>query len=102
LNLPNKLFESLMAGVPVVVSRGNEQCRLVSAEQVGRCTDIDSPRAIAETLAALLQSPPYERQRLRAHCRTVALTKYTWDLNSGGLLALYRRLATGVPSGDAS
>ena len=30
-NLPNKLFESLMAGVPVVVSKDNEQCRLVSA-----------------------------------------------------------------------
>ena len=41
LNLPNKLFESLMAGVPVVVSRGNEQCRLVSAERVGLCAPDD-------------------------------------------------------------
>ena len=30
MNLPNKLFESIMAGVPVVVSEGNEQCRLTS------------------------------------------------------------------------
>lgn len=101
MNLPNKLFESLMAGVPVVVSKGNEQCRLVTAEKVGRCVDIDSPRAIAETLAALLQSPPYERERLRAHCRRVALTKYTWDGNSGGLLELYRRLAASSASSAA-
>jgi glycosyltransferase involved in cell wall biosynthesis len=93
MNLPNKLFESLMAGVPVVVSKGNEQCRLVTAEQVGSCADIDSPVAIAETVAALLHAPAEERLALREHCRTVALTKYTWDLNAGGLVALYRRLA---------
>ena len=33
MNLPNKLFESIMAGVPVVVSEGNEQCRLTTAEK---------------------------------------------------------------------
>ena len=41
MNLPNKLFESLMAGVPVIVSEGNEQCRLVSDERVGSCVDVD-------------------------------------------------------------
>lgn len=93
MNLPNKLFESLMAGVPVVVSEGNEQCRLVSAEKVGSCTDVDSPGAIAASVAALLGQPEWERQRLRAHCRTVALSRYSWDLNATGLVALYRRLA---------
>ena len=63
LNLPNKLFESLMAGVPVVVSEGNEQCRLVSEERVGRCCDVDSPAAIAETIASLLEAPADERHR---------------------------------------
>jgi glycosyltransferase involved in cell wall biosynthesis len=93
MNLPNKLFESLMAGVPVVVSQGNEQCRLVSAEKVGSCTDVESPPAIAATIAALLRRPAWERQRLRAHCRSVALGRYTWDQNATGLIALYRRLA---------
>jgi glycosyltransferase involved in cell wall biosynthesis len=93
MNLPNKLFESIMAGVPVVVSEGNEQCRLVSAEKIGSCTDVDSPGAVAASIAALLGQPAWERQRLRAHCRTVALSRYTWDLNASGLVALYRRLA---------
>ena len=91
MNLPNKLFESIMAGVPVVVSKGNEQCRLVTEEAVGICCDVDSPHAVAAAIAGLLSAPEFERQRLRAHCRTIALTKYTWDLNAGGLLALYRR-----------
>jgi glycosyltransferase involved in cell wall biosynthesis len=103
MNLPNKLFESLMAGVPVVVSQGNEQCRLVTAEKVGSCTDVDSPPAVAATIAALLRQPAWERQRLRAHCRSVALGRYTWDQNATGLIALYRRLAEeGARGGEPS
>jgi glycosyltransferase involved in cell wall biosynthesis len=101
MNLPNKLFESIMAGVPVVVSEGNEQCRLVAAERLGTCTDVDSPQAIAASIAALLGQPAWERQRLRAHCRTVALSRYTWDQNVAGLLALYRRLADERSADDA-
>ena len=32
LTLPNKLFQSLMAGVPIVVGTGTEHCRLTQAE----------------------------------------------------------------------
>jgi glycosyltransferase involved in cell wall biosynthesis len=93
MNLPNKLFESLMAGVPVVVSVGNEQCRLVTAERVGACVDIDDPAAIASACADLLTRPEEERRALRAHCRRVALERYTWEGNAGGLIEVYRRLA---------
>lgn len=92
-NLPNKLFESLMAGVPVVVSEGNEQCRLVGRERVGACADIDSPRAIAVALAGILGAPAAERTSLREHCRAVALERYSWERNVEGLTGLYRRLA---------
>jgi glycosyltransferase involved in cell wall biosynthesis len=92
-NLPNKLFESLMAGVPAVVSRDNEQCRLVSTEQVGACADIDSSRSIADALVALLAAPLSERMALREHCRSVALERYSWERNVAGLTGLYRRIA---------
>jgi glycosyltransferase involved in cell wall biosynthesis len=94
-NLPNKLFESLMAGVPVVVSEGNEQCRLVSRERVGACADIDAPRSIAEALAAIVGASGAERTALRERCRTIALERYSWERNVEGLTGLYRRLATG-------
>ena len=92
-NLPNKLFESLMAGVPVVVSAANEQCRLVSTERAGACADIDSPRSIAEALGAILSAPESERQALREHCRTIALERYSWERNVAGLTGLYRDIA---------
>jgi glycosyltransferase involved in cell wall biosynthesis len=94
MNLPNKLFESLMAGVPVVVSTGNEQCRLVSDEHVGTCVNVDDPASIAAACADLLAQPEDERRTLRTHCRTVALERYTWEGNADGLVEVYRRLAT--------
>jgi glycosyltransferase involved in cell wall biosynthesis len=93
LNLPNKLFEAMMAGVPVVVSEDNEQCRLTRAEGIGRCVDIDDPAAIAAACAELLTASAAERRELRAHCREVALERYTWERTSVGLVALYRKLA---------
>lgn len=96
LNLANKLFESLMAGVPVLVARDTEHCRVVTAEALGACTDVDSPAAIAAAAARLLGAPEYERDRLRRHCRTVALARYTWEIQQAGLVALYRSLAATV------
>jgi len=93
LNLPNKLFESLMAGVPVVVSADNAQCELTAEEGVGACADIDSPRAIADALSSILAQPADVQRDLRAHCRTVALERYSWERNVAGLTGLYRRLA---------
>ena len=93
MNLPNKLFESIMAGVPVVVSEGNEQCRLTTEDEIGVCVDIDDPAAIAAACADLLTAPAEERRALRSHCREVALGKYTWDHTAVGLVELYRKLA---------
>jgi glycosyltransferase involved in cell wall biosynthesis len=93
LNLANKLFESLMAGVPVLVAKGTEHCRLVTQERVGACCDVDSPRAIADAAAVLLNAPPAERAALRHHCRRLALERYSWERQCHGLVELYRRLA---------
>jgi glycosyltransferase involved in cell wall biosynthesis len=95
LTLPNKLFQALMAGVPIVVGTGTEHCRLASAEAVGRCCDVDSPASVAAAIAELLALEPAERAALRSHCRSVALDKYSWEATRGGLVELYRRLSEG-------
>jgi glycosyltransferase involved in cell wall biosynthesis len=93
LTLPNKLFQALMAGLPIVVGSGTEHCRLARAEGVGQCCDIDVPASIAEAVAGLVGAAPGEREALRAHCREVALGKYSWEATRGGLIELYRSLA---------
>ncbi len=97
LTLPNKLFQSLMAGVPIIVGSGTEHCRLTRAEAVGRCCDVDDPAAIASAVAELLSAPAAERLALRARCRAIALEKYSWEETRDGLLELYRRLAAPAP-----
>ena len=66
-----------MAGVPIVVGERTEHCRLARADGVGRCCDVDTPGAIAATMAGLLAMSGPEREALRAHCREVALERYT-------------------------
>ena len=98
LNLANKLFESIMAGVPVLVAEGTEHCRVVAAEGLGACAPIE-PRALARVAAGLLSRPPDERIALRRHCRSVALERYTWERQQAGLVGAYRRLAVAVARG---
>ena len=100
LTLPNKLFESMMAGVPVVADSATEQGRFVEREAVGRQTNIESANALAEALYGLLTMSVDERDALRRHCRATALSKYTWQLNHGPLIDLYRRIAERKIAGD--
>ena len=93
LNLANKLFEYLQAAVPVVVAEGTAHCRLVRELEVGQCVDIDDPAAIASAVRGLIQAPPDERERLRLHARTVALERYTWEIQGANVVELYRTIA---------
>jgi glycosyltransferase involved in cell wall biosynthesis len=101
LNLANKLFESIMAGVPVLVAEGTEHCRVVQADGLGVCSAIE-PASIARAAATLLERPAADRIALRRHCRTVALERYTWERQQAGLVRAYRALAGRVGSGGAA
>ena len=93
LTLPNKLFEAMMGGVPVVADSRTEQGRFVEREDVGRTTNVETPDSLAQTLHGLLTMSVDERRDMRTHCRATALSKYTWELNHWPLIDLYRRIA---------
>ena len=93
LNLANKFFEYLQTGVPVVVAEWTAHCRATRELEVGRCVDVDRPASIASAIAELLTAPADERDRLRSHCRHIGRTRFTWEIQQEGLVALYRRLA---------
>ncbi len=98
LTIPNKLFESLMAGVPVVAAMGTEQARLVERVGVGRTVDVTAPRDLAAALVELLELPAAERDALRQHCRTLGLSTYNWEATSAPVVELYCRLAAATAS----
>ncbi len=90
-SLPNKLFEYMMAGIPVVASDYEEMGRVVKEEGVGTVCDPDDPESIAAAVAAIVDDPAAEA-RFRAATRT-AITRYNWTVEGQVLRGIYDRLA---------
>lgn len=86
----NKLFEYLMAGLPVAASDLPEIRRVVTQGDppVGELFDPSSPESIADAIRRVLSDPAtYERRRKEA--RRLALESFNWNLEERRLLAVY-------------
>jgi glycosyltransferase involved in cell wall biosynthesis len=90
LALPNKLFEYLAAGLPVVVSDLPEMGRLVSERQVGWVTDPADPEDIAGVLADATGSVGDESLENRVR---VAAAELNWAHERSRLTGLYAAIA---------
>jgi glycosyltransferase involved in cell wall biosynthesis len=90
--LPNKLFECVMAGLPVLVSDLPEQRRFVQTYGAGWCTGTD-PASIQRTLEAIGRDECGRVGRGLTQ-RTAALG---WHQEAAVLLDVYRRLL-GAPA----
>ena len=72
---PNKLFESIAAGVPVVVSDFPVMRRIVLGDPdgpLGAVCDPARPASIALAIRSIIERPDDERDRLRARCLRAA------------------------------
>lgn len=95
---PNKLFESLAAGVPVVVSDFPVMRRIVlddPAGPLGEVCDPSAPASIAAAIRSVIGSPAAAREALRDRCRSAAQERWNWETESVGLLELYDDLVGG-------
>jgi glycosyltransferase involved in cell wall biosynthesis len=92
---PNKLFESIAAGVPVVVSDFPVMRRIVLDDvdaPLGAVCDPASSAAIAAAIRSILERPTAEREALRERCREAAAARWNWETESVQLLDLYETL----------
>jgi glycosyltransferase involved in cell wall biosynthesis len=94
LALPNKLFEYIAAGVPVVASALPEIQRLVEAYGVGWCVPPAEPDTLARAVDRALaqRQDPGLRDRLRH-----AADELCWAREQHRLLNLYEQLAGAPP-----
>ncbi len=102
LTIPNKLFESLMAGVPVVVAGGTAVARLVAEADAGIVVEPWSSTSLADAIAAAVTAPEPERAAARRRARDAALTRYNWETERLGLVELYRTLPPRAGLGAAT
>jgi glycosyltransferase involved in cell wall biosynthesis len=89
LALPNKVFEYVAAGVPVVVSDLPETARLVRRCGIGWRVRPDSPEAVANGLGAALNGGS---DAVRARLRSAA-DELTWERERGRLTEVYDRVS---------
>jgi glycosyltransferase involved in cell wall biosynthesis len=101
LSSPNKVFEGIAAGVPVVGSDlpGIREVLLADpAAPLGALTDPDDPAALAASIRSILDLPAAEAAALRARCLAAAHARWNWETESVGLVALAAALAEANPS----
>jgi glycosyltransferase involved in cell wall biosynthesis len=97
--LPHKMFDYMLAGLPVVVPYfAREVAEIVRETDCGVLIDSANPAAIGDALDRLAGDPD-ERRRLGANGRRAVLERYNWEQEARRLIAMYRGLETGtVPS----
>jgi len=97
---PNKLLESVFAGLPVAVANLAELSRFVTRYPVGVIMDERDPRAIAKAVQAVLE----RRAELRPTEETIAAIEreYGWQAQEVRLRRLYSSFARGGGGGASS
>lgn len=96
LGTPNRLWESLAAGVPVVASDFPIMRRVVMdgpSGPLGIMCRPEDPASIAGAIRSILELPPDERAALRARCLAAAHERWNWETEVVRLLDLYRETA---------
>jgi len=95
LSSPNKLFESLATGLPVVVSDFLEMRRIVLDDPdgpLGAVCDPADPASVAAGIRSIVDLDAEARDALRRRCLRAAHERWNWETESARLVALYDSL----------
>ncbi len=95
LTTPNKLFEAMAAGVPVVASDLPGMAPIVREADIGLLVDPTDPNAIAAAIRRLVADPS-QRVAMGDRALQAAHDRYNWERQAEILMAEYGRL-TGRP-----
>lgn len=93
---PNKLFEAMTAGVPVVASDLPGMVAIVRETGCGLVCDPSDPADLAAAIREILDAPPERRRGWSEAGLAAARGRYNWERQVGALIAEYGRI-TGRP-----
>ena len=92
---PNKLFESIAAGVPVVSSDFPERRMIILDTEtgpLGAVCDPRSPQDLARAIHEVTAGGQSARDAFRRRCLDAAATEWNWDAQAKRLVVLYESL----------
>ena len=96
LTTPNKLFEAMAVGVPVVASDLPGMAPIVAETGCGVVCDPTDPAAIADAIRSIFALAPAERVAMTNRALAAAAGPYSWEAQVEVLLEEYGHL-TGRP-----
>jgi glycosyltransferase involved in cell wall biosynthesis len=88
---PNKVFEAMMLGKPIIVARGTNMDRMIESAGCGLVVEYGNVEALEAALGQL-QADVELRQRLGVNARRAYETRYAWSNMQKRLLKLYREI----------
>lgn len=90
---PNKVFEAMMLGKPLVVARGTNMDRMVEAADCGLIVNYGDVKMLEGALARLAEDAEL-RRRLGANARQAYEHTYSWAKMRERLIQLYAEVST--------
>lgn len=93
--LPNKLFEYMSAGLPVIASDFPLWRSIVEEADCGVCVDPEDPDGIASAIN-YFRTHPALAEKMGNNGRRAVESKYRWDHEEAKLFALYGQLLAGA------
>lgn len=91
---PNKMFEYMSAGLPVIASDFPLWREIVEGNACGLCVDPLDPAAIAAAIDRLVEDPDLARG-MGENGRRAVHERYNWAIEEKKLLDLYRTVLSG-------
>jgi glycosyltransferase involved in cell wall biosynthesis len=89
--VPNKLFEYMTAGLPIIASNFPLWEKIVEKNNLGITVNPLNPREIARAIEYLIEHRE-EAKKMGENGREAVLEKYNWENESKKLLEVYKKL----------
>lgn len=88
---PNKMFEYMSAGIPVICSDFPLWRKIVEKNKCGICVNPEDPKEIASAINYLFEHPE-EAKQMGKNGRIAVKKKYNWESESRKLINIYESL----------
>ena len=89
--LPNKLFDYMLVGLPVVTSNFDLYKEIVEGNACGITVDPTKAEEIAEAVSYLIEHPG-EAKKMGENGKRAVMEKYNWGIEGRKLLNIYKRV----------
>lgn len=93
---PNKMFEYMSAGIPVIASNFPLWREFVEGNDCGLCVDPHDPRAVAAAIDELVFDQDKAR-RMGENGRKAVVERYNWEVEEKKLLGFYQQIIDRKP-----